>query len=99
MKAFVKGFFVDDTGASSMMRGVQFFALLITVAIIVVILIIALNTKPVITEAGVIMPADTGVIKELTFLVIAVFGIPTTGKFIQSFAERNITTEQKTEVK
>jgi len=99
MKQFLRGFFVDDTNAPSMARGVQFAALLITIAIVTVILVIAFSIKPVILENGTVIPADVSVIKELTFLVIAIFGIPTTGKFIQSFAERNVNTEQKPEVK
>lgn len=102
MKTFLKGFFLDDTGAPSMMRGIQFICVLATLMLAVVIVNIALNTQPLVLDsAGVktIVPADTSVIKELIFFALAVLGITTTGKFVQSFAERNITTDSKPETK
>lgn len=95
---FIKSFFVDDTGASSMMRGIYFLCYVLVAAIVVVILILALHLQPTIIDNGgvrTVIPADTSVLKELAFLAFGILGIPTGGKFIQSFAERNVTSEKR----
>ncbi len=101
MKNNLSDFLRDDTGAYSIMRGIYFLCFLLVTALVITIIIMAVNMQPVIIEtAGVktVIQPDVSVLKELTFLIFGILGIPTTGKFIQTFGERTVNSE-KSEVK
>jgi uncharacterized Fe-S cluster-containing radical SAM superfamily protein len=92
------GIFKEDNSDFSMMRFVTFILVMAVIAVVAVIVILAFNTGAVISN-GVMLPADTSIIRELAWLVGILLGFAIGGKATQKWAERENTTETKTETK
>lgn len=90
----LSGIFKEDNSDFSMMRFVTFILVMAAIAITIVICILAFNTGAI-TNNGVLIPADTSIIRELTWLVGALLGFAIGGKATQKFAERETNIEPK----
>ena len=79
--------FFKENGHYSMIRLLSFIAVVSAVMVCAVILILSVNTKPVILNNAFI-PADVTVIRELIYLLGTLLVFAFGGKAVQKYAER-----------
>ena len=79
--------FFKENGHYSMIRLLSFIAIITAVIVCAEILILSINTKPVILN-NTFIPADVTVIRELIYLLGTLLLFAFGGKAVQKFAER-----------
>jgi hypothetical protein len=96
IKDSFSGIFKEDHSDFSMIRFVTFILVMAAIALCLVIAVLSFNTGAIINN-GVMLPADTSIIRELTWLVGVLLGFAIGGKATQKWAERENNTETKPE--
>jgi hypothetical protein len=79
--------FFKENGHYSMIRLLSFISISAAIVVCAVILILSINTKPVIMN-NIFIPADVTVIRELIYLTGTLLVFAFGGKAVQKYAER-----------